>query len=248
MHFQTKSEVAYLGLREAIDNGQLLPGDRIRLDAWANRLGISRIPLREALQRLEAQGLVQIETHRGARVTVPQTQHLVETLLLRSILEPVAAQKALEGISKAGLEELVGELDVHLQNMKDAAEARDIHAYRRHHREFHMTLYRASGLPLIVSAIEAAWAAFPFAATIFQDSSPRLDVHIELLEKIHCQGAEAVSQAIGQHVQATPIPDASHAATRSEAAAGSTVYPRRKVRIRAGSLDCPLRPSARFEA
>ena len=66
--FQTKAELVYERLRDAILSGELQPGERVNIDALSRQLGISKIPLREAVQRLTTQGLVvQPNPHAGAR-------------------------------------------------------------------------------------------------------------------------------------------------------------------------------------
>ena len=84
-------------LREAILAGDLRPGDRIRQEEVAERFGASRLPVREALRMLEAEGLTEHETNKGARV--PRlSQHEVEVVYqMRERLEPLAIIESLAG-------------------------------------------------------------------------------------------------------------------------------------------------------
>ena len=85
---------AYDLLLDAIDCGDLAPGSRLREVEIANRFGISRTPVREALKRLEQQGLVTHEPHHGAVVTVLDYREIGELYLVREVLEGTAAGQA----------------------------------------------------------------------------------------------------------------------------------------------------------
>src|SRR6185436_14308178 len=106
MEFQTKTDSVFTALRHAIITGELGQAEHIRASVWAERLRVSQIPVREALRRLEAQGLVEILPHQGARVTPYSREHLVETYRIRAALESLAARAAVE---RAGEQEM-GEL------------------------------------------------------------------------------------------------------------------------------------------
>jgi len=93
---QVKSSAvdAYERLLRAIDNGTLPPGSRLRESELATRFGISRTPVREALKRLEAQGLVTHEAHHGAVVASLNYSEITELYYLREVLEGTAARLA----------------------------------------------------------------------------------------------------------------------------------------------------------
>lgn len=86
--FSTKSDVAYRELRHEILSGRLEPGQVLAQTALAGTLGISTAPLREALRRLEAEGLVQLDAHRDARVSPLTSQEARDLLEVRGALEP----------------------------------------------------------------------------------------------------------------------------------------------------------------
>lgn len=134
-------------LREAITSGRLAPGERLRTQALAEELGVSRLPVREALHTLRAEGLVEFESHRGAVVASLSAEEIQEVYLLRTLLEPAAACLAAarrpDGVV-ADLTRLVERLE--------AAEA-EPSRWIDLDREFHMTLYRASGQRLLCESI-----------------------------------------------------------------------------------------------
>ena len=81
-------------LEEAILEGELKPGERLRAEALAQRFGTSRTPIREALLQLEAQGLVEVEPNRGAVVRTFDRDDLRDLYEVRALLEPHAAARA----------------------------------------------------------------------------------------------------------------------------------------------------------
>ena len=92
--YRTMKEIAYEAIREAILSGRFLPGQRLVADELAQEFGTSRMPIREALQRLENAGLVSITPHRGAVVSELSEQEIVEIYHIRAVLEGLAARLA----------------------------------------------------------------------------------------------------------------------------------------------------------
>src|SRR5690348_10896665 len=75
-------------LRERIVRGEIKEGEQLRQDAIATELAVSRIPVREALRQLEAEGLITIVPHRGAVVSLLSTEEIEEIFEMRAVLEP----------------------------------------------------------------------------------------------------------------------------------------------------------------
>jgi DNA-binding GntR family transcriptional regulator len=90
----TVRETTLKALRDMIVGGQLTVGQALRQDELAAQLGISRTPLREALQTLATEGLVRLDPHRGAVVAQPSAQQLIDTYEIREALETVAGRSA----------------------------------------------------------------------------------------------------------------------------------------------------------
>ena len=97
---------AYERLLNAIDSGELAPGSRLLEAQLAERLGVSRTPVREALRRLEAQGLVTHEPHRGVVVAELDYDQLGELYAVREVLEGTAARLAARHASPEEVEVL----------------------------------------------------------------------------------------------------------------------------------------------
>lgn len=138
-------------VREAILDGRLSPGTRIRQEALARRFGVSRIPVREALRLLETQGLVTLVPHSGARVARLDLAEHLELYLMREALEPLAiAQSAphLDDVQLAELHALVDEI---------AAAHDDEQRWLELDRRFHLKSYAAAPLPRLLGMIEDLW-------------------------------------------------------------------------------------------
>lgn len=90
----TRSEWVDQRLREAIVGGRLQPGDPLVISTLAKELGVSATPLREALGRLAAEGLVELRAHGSARVATVDLDEAVEIYELRQVLEPMALERS----------------------------------------------------------------------------------------------------------------------------------------------------------
>jgi len=88
----TREEYAYSVIRDSILRGRLRPGDRLNQDELAKDMGMSKIPIRAALHKLESEGLIEIERHKGAHVVDLSIAELQEVYLIRNRLEGLAVE------------------------------------------------------------------------------------------------------------------------------------------------------------
>jgi DNA-binding GntR family transcriptional regulator len=147
--FQSAADVAYAQLRRRIIDGSLPPGGRIDQDSEAAALGLSRMPLREALRRLEAEGLVSVIRHGGAFVRDLSLEDLDDLYLLRTTLEGLAGRIGTERLSD---QELAGMKQL-LPVMVEVVEAPSLVAWLDVDWRFHSILYGAAGHPRLVGMI-----------------------------------------------------------------------------------------------
>lgn len=104
--FASKKDAVYDSIRTAIFAGGFQPGERLVIDALARELGVSAIPVREALQLLQADGLVDIKPHAGATVTEIQPDTVYEVFKLLEATEVISSRAACERMSDEDLKEL----------------------------------------------------------------------------------------------------------------------------------------------
>lgn len=142
-------------VRAAILDGTLKPGERIRQEAIARDAGTSRIPVREALSRLQNEGLVVLTSHVGARVSQLDLAELDEVYLIRERLEPLAIGESAMRLSTAELEQI----ERYMHEMEAAADVDDPSQWVDLDRRFHLLSYSAAGLPRLLEMIEGLWNA-----------------------------------------------------------------------------------------
>jgi DNA-binding GntR family transcriptional regulator len=149
----TRVEYAAECLREQILAGNLGAGERIHLDTIAQSLGMSAIPLREALRVLGGEGLVVPSPHRGytvARVTVADFD---ETYRLRLLLEPLAVSLAVPQLREPDFVVLAQQLDL----FERAYRNENWHDYRVHHRAFHIGIYEKAQSSWLLRFTDMLW-------------------------------------------------------------------------------------------
>ncbi|MDB5761599.1 MAG: GntR family transcriptional regulator [Herminiimonas sp.] len=111
---KTAVELVVEKLRNRILNGKLAPGSQLRQESLAEELGVSRIPLREAFRLLSSEGLVELQPHRGAFVSLVSAEEVEELFELRQKIEPWLVEEAAAKISEDVLKQaarLVVEMD-----------------------------------------------------------------------------------------------------------------------------------------
>ena len=134
-------EYAYQRLRDAIMNGVYLPNQRLIEAEVTLALGVSRTTLRAALIRLHEEGLVEIEVNRGARVRAFGLDEAVQILLVREVLEGLAAVLAIQNAT----EDDVAALRAVVDEMKDALSVDDVMRYSALNHRFHRIILEAAG-------------------------------------------------------------------------------------------------------
>jgi DNA-binding GntR family transcriptional regulator len=145
---QSPVEQAYHYILRSILSGELTPGMRVPAEAVADALGISRMPVRDALRRLEGDGAVMIFTNRGASVAEFSRDEVIQLIEMRAALEGLAARVALEHIRKAELDELE-QLKQRMERVSD-----DLARWMSAHDDFHNYLTALSRRRLLMQQTE----------------------------------------------------------------------------------------------
>ena len=146
--FVTAQCEVYYHLREQILSGELKAGSRLNPAEIGSSLGVSRMPVREALRQLDSEGLVTIRPNRGVVVMNLSIAEIQETFLIRTALEVLAARESLPHLTPRAIQGLANRL----QLMSEAQE--DAQLWVRHHEEFHDALCAMSGLPRLCADIK----------------------------------------------------------------------------------------------
>ena len=151
----TSAERALATLRDLIMGGGLTPGTRLGEVELAERLGVSRTPVREALSRLAAEGLVEITPNRGARVATWTVSELEGVFDLRSVLEPQLTAHAVPNATPADVDEL-DELARRMCEVGTPGPGQDLDALVPLNRAFHDRLVALAAHPTLATALAAA--------------------------------------------------------------------------------------------
>lgn len=196
------AERAYRRLRDAILGGALPAGSRVSERALGVSLGVSAQPVREALRRLEAEGMVVTSPRRGTVVADFDARTLAEMNLIRMALEGSVAALAASKATKADLAELRGQL----RAMRDATAAGDIVALADANEAFHRKLRAVAGNAFLTRALETLRAYGRVASLHALGSSAReparaLREHASLLAALRRRDPELAEARMRAHVR-----------------------------------------------
>jgi len=151
----TAQEAVLTELRRLLVTGELAPGTPVRQETVAERLGVSRVPVREALKVLEGEGHVVYLPRRGYVVAELSAEDLTEVYRLRELLEAEAIRVAVPRLDDAtieAIEAVAHEIDV-------AGRRRDLAAMTAYNRDFHFLLFDAAGMPRLSRTLRQLWDA-----------------------------------------------------------------------------------------
>ncbi|NPV69959.1 MAG: GntR family transcriptional regulator [Firmicutes bacterium] len=193
---KTKADTVYESLRDAIISGELAPGNRVIIRDVAAQLGVSEIPVREALKRLESEGLIVSTPYIGALVSIPSLRELQEIMEIRGSLESLAAVSSAKNMADDDIAELVqllGEME------KCAAEQR-FWDYSKVDREFHRVLCGRCDNEKLMKMLEDLWRQSERARAIFNvmtvSTKASLEEHKEMLEALRSKDYERLERVV----------------------------------------------------
>jgi DNA-binding GntR family transcriptional regulator len=195
----TAQEAVLDEVRRFIATGQLRPGQKIVQDALAVQLGVSRVPLREALKILEGEGQVSYVAHRGYFVTELSLSDLVEVYRIREILETEAVTVA---IPRMTAEELDG-LEKAERDVQSASRNADVIAMAEANRRLHFAIIEACALPRLVWLIRLLWDATEvYRSVYYNEKQNRVLVeheHRALLKAVRDGDVETALRVLREH-------------------------------------------------
>lgn len=183
-------------LRHAILEGELAPGERLRAEALATRLGTSRTPIREALVMLEREGLVELQPNRGAVVKAFDPADLLDLYEVRALIEPHAARRAATRINDEDINRLK-----ELCRLADRAGVNEQIALNE---DFHRIIANAAESPRLTAALRGV-AGIPRAfRTAFwaseEQRSKSLFCHRELVSALQGRRPELAESVMRMHI------------------------------------------------
>jgi DNA-binding GntR family transcriptional regulator len=191
-------------LRRAILGGVIGPGERVRQEDIAQQLGASRLPVREALQMLAAEGLVEHEPNKGARVPWLSMHEVDVMYRMREQLEPLALAESLPSLTPGDflrLEEIQEEIEGGV----------DVEGFLALDREFHLRTYSACAIDQLTTTVTRLWNSTQYYRRLFMrltGPSRRWVVNAEhrlLLDAIERRDEVDAGRFLAGHIRRTRI-------------------------------------------
>ena len=197
LHYSSKSDIVCAMLREMIISGELSASEPLRQRDLAGRFGVSQTPVREALRRLESEGLVVNDPHRGATVAESRNGIVQDNSQIRAALEPLGARLAALAITDEQIAEL--------QRLNDAIVGLegDDEGYGELNRQFHFAIYEAAGSPMLLSMMRLLWHAMPQGPKVTRPHSESATQHQELIEALAAHDPERAARITQLHILST---------------------------------------------
>jgi DNA-binding GntR family transcriptional regulator len=183
-------------LHDRIAQGEIVPGETLRIEALAREFGISRTPVREAISKLEAEGIVVRRTGYAATVFTPSRKEVLEYYEMRMVLEPLAARLAMLRIGKGVLKEL--------ETLVDEMDNFEASNWFVLNRDFHHMLYTAAERPYLLESIDnSILRSDPYIRMYFKshDLDETQHGHREILTALGRKDEDALDQAVADHLQ-----------------------------------------------
>lgn len=195
-------------LRADILDGRLRPGEWLRQERIAREQGASQMPVREALKRLAAEGLVEHVPYRGVRVVQFTIEDVEDLYSCRLFIEGMTARYAAEAITDDEIAELT---DLH-ERMLRCDTPRELPVYRELNRQFHTLIFTASRRSYLIRSLGQLWAAFPtmlwsnipHAATVSAPGRDAADAeeHAAIVRALAAHDPDAAERAVRDHIEA----------------------------------------------
>lgn len=199
----SKEKFVYDTLKERILSGQLPPGTSLVQTDLAKKLGVSTIPVRTAVRRLAAEGLLSLKPYRPPEVSELSSEGLEEILLIRTHLEILALEQALPNIDKEDIEDL----RKITHQMRDTIDNGKIYQYGLLNKCFHLEIYKHSPCSLLNQMIKDLWnntdryrsrSVFILVPDLVEQS---YEDHLRMIELLEADDINGVMQLSITHKQ-----------------------------------------------
>lgn len=186
----------YHQMRDRLMRGILKPHQRLRIGELSKTFGISETPIREAIFQLVRDGAVEAKPHSYFRVRKLSVAEYLERREIRLLLEPLAAERALDNIVDADIERLAA----HHRRLITAEETKQYDPAVRANFDFHFGLYKCSKMPQLITVLENLWLQHgPMLNYLYPDGHPTYDgrhQHEHILDALRQRNRETLRVAV----------------------------------------------------
>ena len=198
-------------LMDWIMDGTLKMGEKLNTEELARQLGVSRMPIREALKSLEKMGLAESVPYVGMRLVSLQQEDILQIYLMRQLLEPLAAGEACRKFTKAQIDELENIQEEYIR----IVEEKELDAKKLYlqNRKFHFAIYSTCGMDRVCGVIESLWDTLSFFKLIYgrdviknttgvKKMIAEHQSYIDFLKNKDAEGLKkALSENLGERIQ-----------------------------------------------
>lgn len=193
-------DVVFNTLREAILKGELEPGERLMEIALAQKLGVSRTPIREAIRKLELEGLVVMAPRKGAEVAEITLKDLRDVLEVRKNLEELAVELACKKATEADIEEMKA---AHEEFIKTLSQ-KDLTVIAEADVKFHDVIYKITGNKRLIQILNnLREQMYRYRLEYIKDEKKRMivtDEHLQIIEAIEGKNVDSAKNYIQVHI------------------------------------------------
>ncbi len=192
--YVSKSDMVTDALRELIIDRRLSPGAPLRQRDLAEQFNVSYTPVREALRRLESEGLVVADVHRGATVARTESEELEENYRILAALEVLAGTMAVSKI----IDDDLAEIEALYQRVA-ACDPGDVQLAELN-RQFHFRIYECARSPMLLLLMRLLWRSFPHGPQSGRPHRESVRQHANLVQALKSRNEEQVAAIIRDHV------------------------------------------------
>jgi len=191
----------YKSLKKSILNGDLKPGQKLSQDWLAKQMKVSRMPIREAIERLKIEGLIESIPYKESRVINFTYRDIEEMYSVRGLLEAYSARLAISKIREKDLKAL----KITTKEMKEHLDKQKYKQLPILNRKFHLIIYNRSGNRRLYKTIKNLWDSFPkdFFWNFPERSKNSIIDHEKIIRAIEGKDEELVEKMMVQHIENT---------------------------------------------
>ena len=201
--YKGKTEIVYEQIRKAILDGLIKPGDKLETDAISAALSVSRMPVREAIKRLQLEGWVDVKPHKEVRVASVTKAQIKDVFAVRAMLESLAAREAAGKISEAQIDLLWQTY----RNMEKLVQSADTAGQLTKNREFHEIIHKISENKVLQSMASNLFDSIERYRLQFLSLplKPKevLKDHLKLIEAIESHDMDTSEILMRRHIENT---------------------------------------------
>lgn len=201
--YRTIKHIVYDQLRNLIVTGQYSPGYRLITDHLAKQMGVSPTPVREALHRLEVEGLVKFNPYHGAEVTQLSVNEIIEIYHIRAALETLVTRLAVPNLTAADFKQIA----FLLEEMEQASQEKNLGRILEVNREFHLIIWNASKSPRLHELLENYYDAsqrFRYVSMTVPGNIDQIcEEHRQITKALLDGNVELAGKYAGDHLERT---------------------------------------------